>query len=267
MARDPDPHLLRKLYNVPPPEPFEAVSAWLTRLGLSQCAPPTRIRHLIGIPNRGDLDRVVRGPLLEELRRVCGLPDTAFGIADRIMTSLCSMSPVGDRYLAVAGSWYSRFRFCPLCLREMPTPHFPVHWRFFAWRWCPKHDCLLEDACPHCGAAIVFPKDFELTFAGRKGYGLLNRCAACANRLDDIEPCLLQLGDRRLVQANEQLKLSNGRALLAALHDGKFSIKGRTRRLPVSWFHVIERHGGLPTRLDWLRPAVIRRRKAELEGL
>lgn len=258
---------LHRLYNVPQPEPFEAFSCWLTRLGLSQCMPPRHVaRHLeIASSLSRDVDRETIGHRLQHVRDVCGLPETAFEIPQRIMATLSTIWPVGERYLAVSHR-RPRFRSCPCCLREMHTPHFPIHWRFVAWRWCPIHDCLLEDECPHCGHPVGFPKDFDDSFAGKHGHVMLNRCMACAKRLNDVEPCFLQAGDKRLVSISEQLKLDNGRALLAALHEGKFEIRGRAGRFGVAWFREIERQGAIATRLDWLRPMVIRRRRAELEA-
>lgn len=170
------------------------------------------------------------------------------------------MSPVGDHYLALTKSKRPRFRFCPECLLEMHPPHFPIHWRFIAWRWCPIHDCLLEDACPRCGKAISFPIDIAASKAGRLGYAMLNRCCYCGLRLDKVEPCYLQVGDFRRVSSLEQLTLANGRSLLAGLYHGWFSIKGRPGHYPLCRFKELERHGVLPVHFDWLAPAQVRSR-------
>ena len=242
------------------PGVFEAGSCWLSRLALAQGASMNDVLKLFQLTGTADLDRRLQGRRLAVIRRVCGLPETALGIHERVMASLGSMCPVGDRYLALTESNRPRFRYCPDCLSEMRTPHFPIHWRFIAWRWCSIHDCLLEDACPHCGEAISFPIDIATSKAGRLGYAMLNRCRFCSLRMDEVEPCYLQIGDFRRVSSLEQLMLDNGRALLASLHKGWFSIKGRSGHFQLNRFAEIERHGGLPVRFEWLTPVQVRSR-------
>lgn len=246
-----------RLVNVPTPEPFEAASSWLARLAVSQGASLWELLQFLQLPRRADLDRFLCGGQIARLRTVCGLPEAALALHDRIMTSLNSMSPVGDRYLALAGLNGSRFRYCPLCMGEMRTTHFQIHWRFIAWRWCPIHDCLLEDSCPECEAIIVLPADLAESNAGRLGYASLNRCQSCGYRLNDARPCYLQNGSFRRVSEMEELCLKNGRALLAALYHGWFAIKNRHGRLALPRFIEIEQAGVLPLRLNWLEPVKV----------
>jgi hypothetical protein len=44
-------------------------------------------------------------------------------------------------------------QYCRLCLRESPV--FLRAWRLAAVTVCPRHHLLLDDACLHCGAAVV----------------------------------------------------------------------------------------------------------------
>jgi hypothetical protein len=142
----------------------------------------------------------------------------------------------------------------------MTTPHFPIHWQFIPWLWCPEHDCLLEDVCPACGGEFSFPVDIAESAAGRMGYGLLNRCQICGFNLASIEPCYLQFGVFRRVYEIEDMTLNNGRALLAALCRGWFSIQGERTRRGLEQFALLERHGVLAVRMNWLKPAVVRKR-------
>lgn len=253
-------HSSERLFNVPQPELFEAGSCWLSRLALAQGAGMNEVLKFFRLTGSADLDRRLQGQRLAVIRRICGLPETALMIHERVMASLERMSPVGDRYLALSESNRPRFRYCPDCLSEMRTPHFPIHWRFIAWRWCSIHDCLLEDGCPHCGEAILFPIDIAASKAGRLGYAMLNRCRFCSLRIDDVEPCYLRVGDFRRVSSLEQLILENGRGLLASLYHGWFAIKGRPGHFQLSRFNEIERYGALPVRFDWLAPAQVRKR-------
>jgi len=203
----------------------------------------------------------MKGQRLATLRRVCGLPESAFFVHERIVTSLNSMSPVGDDYLIRGRRDKPRFRYCPACLNTMRTPHFPIHWRFVAWRWCPEHDCLLEDTCHQCGHAIVLPIDVESSAAGQRGYALLNRCQSCGASLNSLEPCHLQLGRFRRVSHLEEMTLANGRGLLAALYSGWFEIKGQLGRQRLSQFSEIERYWALPVAPEWLAPENVRKRR------
>lgn len=251
------PH--NRLVNVPQPELFESASCWLSRLALSQGASLNDLSEYFGLSRDADLDQSLRGELLSNLRRLCGLSDAALFVHERIVSSLDTMSPAAEKYL-IRGRNKAGFRYCPLCIKEMRTPHFPIHWRFIAWRWCPVHDCLLEDACHQCGKEPTLPIDIAASKAGRLGYALLNRCGECAARLSDVIPCHLQEGDLRRVSDREDLILANGRALLAALYHGWFHIKGRSARMDLGQIQKVERHGALAVCLTWLATADVRAR-------
>lgn len=250
-----------RLVNVPHPEYFEATSSWLSRLALSQGASLYELMDFFGLSSGLDLDRVLQGDRLAALRQICGLTENAFCVHERVVTSLNSMSPVGDNYLIRGQQNKPGFRYCPLCIKEMRTPHFPIHWRFIAWRWCSEHDCLLEDVCHKCGQEVLFPIDIESSTAGRMGYALLNRCQSCGASLGIAEPCVLQVGTFRRVSPLEDLILANGRGLLAALFHGWFQIKDQPGRQKLARFVDIERHGVLPVTQDWLSPNQVRQRK------
>jgi hypothetical protein len=259
-----DLHVRReRLVNVPAPRFYEAVSCWLSRLALSQGADIRDLLRFLGVATKGDIDRQLHGNSLKALRDICGLPQTALAVHERVMVGLESMREVGARYLVTSQGGRPRFRFCPLCIASMRTPYFPIHWRFVAWRWCPDHDCLLEDVCPHCGGEIAFPADIALSVAGKLGYGFLNRCLLCGAHLSEIEPCHLDVSGFRRVSEMEEMSLRNGRALLATLYYGRFQIEGRPGWLHPKKFRDVERCGVLPVRFDWLRPALVRRRSDE----
>ncbi len=217
-----------RLFNVPQPEPFEAASCWLTRLALSQGVSPQEIIKFLGLPNvrQFDFDRGLHGERMAELRKVCGLPDIALSVHERIIVSLNTLSGDVDSYLIRTRQKKPQFRYCPICIKNMRTPHFPIHWRFIAWRWCPEHNCLLEELCQHCGETIKFPIDITASKAGRMGYAFLNRCQVCGKSLSAIEPCFLQSGAVRGISELEKLVLAQGRAFISSLYYGRFKIKG-----------------------------------------
>jgi hypothetical protein len=253
-----------KLLGVPGPIDQEAFSCWFSRLTLSQGASLAEVARYLELDLRRDIDRQAHGPVLTRVRDLCGLEGSAFAVQDRLMQSLHAIEPVGEDYMACAGDNKSRFRFCVPCLTEMRVPHYPIHWRFVAWRRCPVHDCLLEDACPECGRAVLLPGSLEHSQAGRAGYTMLDRCLGCAGRLTAVAPCLLQVGSTRLVRPWEDEQLENGRALLAALMAGTFRIEGRgvTFRLPS--LREVERRRAFPVRMNWLSPSSVRGRHQAL---
>ena len=112
-----------RLFNVPQPGLFEAGSSWMSRLALAQGASLSEVLKLFRLIGHVDLDRRLRGNRLAQIRRVCGLPNSALAIHERVMTSLESMHPVGEHYLAQTESNRPRFRYCPQCLSEMRSPH------------------------------------------------------------------------------------------------------------------------------------------------
>jgi hypothetical protein len=250
----------RRLVNVPFPGVYEAASSWLSRLALSQGTDLRDLLKFLGLANKGDLDRQLHGETLQVIRNICNLPVSALDIHEKVMTGLESMGEVGAKYLVTTKAGRPMFRFCPLCISSMQTPHFPIHCRFIAWRWCPDHDCLLEDACPHCGSEITFPTDIALSTAGKQGYGFLNRCMSCGAALSEVEPCRLNVNGIRLVTEIEDMALRNGRALLATLYYGHFRIEGKTGWLHPRKFREVERCGVLPVRFDWLRPIIVKQR-------
>jgi len=249
-----------QLLGVPHPFEFEAVSAWLPRLALSQGCELGEVAGFLGIDLAGDIDRRAIGAQLNRIRQSCALSQDAFAISERIMQSLELLSPAGDRWMARRGSGRPVFRFCTCCLAEMSVPHFPIHWRFIAWRRCPLHDCLLEDACPHCGASVILPSCIQRSTSGRAGYAGLDRCLSCARRLSDASPCFLQDGATRLVSYREDQQMANGRALLAALVKRSFSVEGRPAMFGLESLPDLRRSLALPERMDWLSPNFVRQR-------
>ena len=253
-----------QLLGVPRPFDFEALSAWMPRLALSQGSDLIKVAEFLDIDLGKDVDREVIGEKLDQVRKICALPESAFGISERIMQSLDLMKPAGDQLMARRGSSRPRFRFCVCCLSEMSTPHFPIHWRFIAWRRCPVHDCLLEDACSHCDAPIVLPLCIQQSASGRAGYAGLDRCLSCSKRLSSAAPCALQVGAFRLVNYWEDQQMANGRALLAALVKQSFRVEGRGVAFELRSLADVRNKRAFPDRFDWLSPDFVRRRVARI---
>jgi hypothetical protein len=166
-------------YGVPIPFEYEAPSSWLSRLALSQRCSLQDLMEFLALPEGADVDRMMHGRALEEMRRKCSLPKGAFKIAEWVMAEVQKTSLRRSRLLfdAKAGPC---FKYCPGCLMEQSTPHFDIQWRFVDWRYCPLHNCLMESNCWKCSAPVCYPKDMELSKAGRGGHGSQRRCLRCS---------------------------------------------------------------------------------------
>lgn len=55
-------------------------------------------------------------------------------------------------------------QYCPMCLREGSEAYYRKSWRVAFNTACVRHQCLLRDRCPNCGAGVAFHRgDMGLT--------------------------------------------------------------------------------------------------------
>lgn len=248
------------LVRVPRVEPFEAVSAWLCRLALSQGVSPVDICDYLEVGRSGDVDMQFFGDNLVRLRNLCGLPDDAFHVQDRVITSLVKAGAPSKILLAREDPRFMRYRYCVCCLAEMHTPHYPIHWRFVAWRWCPIHDCLMESECRKCKSSVLLLRDLAVGGRSRRGLGSLSRCLNCGDRLTARKPCTISDLPSDALTAWEQMQLSNGRALLAALYYGKFSYLGQHGSKSMASLGRAIRKVAISTKFDFISADSVRKR-------
>jgi len=212
-------------FGVPPPFQFEAPSSWLSRLALRQGCSSDELLEFLGMRATGvDVDLEMHGEALSELRRRCSLPATAFAVAGRVM-AMFHRARLHGRDLLTDSFGRSRFRYCPLCLKQRRAAHLDIHWRFVAWRYCPDHNCLMDDICWRCRAPLLYPSDMMLSIAGRAGHASQRRCASCAADLARTTPCMVDPVSSTTITELEACWLLNGRALLAALCRGNASYR------------------------------------------
>ncbi|RYG32247.1 MAG: hypothetical protein EON93_11585 [Burkholderiales bacterium] len=236
-------------YGVPTAFQFEAPSSWLSRLALAQGCELGELAQFLGL-DRGvvEVDLYLHGAALVELRRRCSLPRDAFAIAGLVMAGfhkagLCDLDlltdPVGQ----------PRFRYCPLCLKQRRTPHFDIQWRFVDWRYCPDHNCLMEDACWECRAPIRHPIEIATSKAGRAGHSSQGRCSACSADLAAATACMVDPALSPDITELEACWLLNGRALLAALCSGKATF--RAEGIGTAAIGRRAMYGWLPRPCEW----------------
>lgn len=145
------------LVGLPPVQPQESPSSWVTRAALSQGVPVKEFIEFLGIPDRRDFDKEFLGPSLPRVEALCGLPRHAFAIAAEVVRWVESAELGGTR-LWESRRGLARSRLCPFCMGEQRTPYHRIHQRFRAWRYCPLHFCMLEDMCWYCKEPILLPR-------------------------------------------------------------------------------------------------------------
>ncbi|MGA0609447.1 TniQ family protein [Caldimonas sp. KR1-144] len=254
------PHGKACLAGVPAPLPLEAFTSWLSRAALSQGAGLWEFAKFLGISLKRDPDFWLPNDTIDRALDTCGLPATSFADLHRFFGSLRSITSNGEPFLARTRG-RAQFRYCPSCLREQPTPYLSLLWRFIAWRWCPTHDCRLEDQCPKCKAALEGPIDLVATSSC--GDGLLSRCSHCGERLHSARPGLVGGPDRVGLDAMETILLKNACAVLSALYLGRVADTFSEEPIGVAELIHLRRLGLLSHRFDWLSDRTTRHRAVE----
>jgi len=203
-------------FGVRPPLPEEAPSSWISSLALAQGCSLAEMFEFLGLRSGGDMDFELRGAALSELRARCGLPSTAFAIAERVMTRIGDAGLRGE-LLYVDDRGEPRSRFCPLCLKERRPATLSIFWRFVDWRRCPDHHCLMEKRCLACGRSVRYPRDMTFSRAGREGHASQHRCQHCSADLSLLSPCVVSQTYIDGLPAREADWIQGGCELIKAL--------------------------------------------------
>lgn len=73
-------------------------------------------------------------------------------------------------------------QYCPQCLAQDDIPYFRLAWRLAFYTFCPKHQIMMVDRCPHCGASIAFHR-IELGRPKKSHVDTLDCCWQCEKKL------------------------------------------------------------------------------------
>lgn len=250
----------KELVGIPALQMAESPSSWLSRLALRQGISLSELLKYFELPLKGDTDiAFVRGNM-RRIAGLCGLPHKDFHLIRKMFLGVASLDRKGAKYL-FSHEGAPRYRFCPSCLFGQREKHLPLHWRFKAWRWCPEHYCLLEDACPHCASPVLLPADMISGGPDRAGVGMLNRCLRCAGKLCVAHTSTNGTLDFLLLAPWEALLLKNGRALLAALYLREVKLDFTHGSFSLGAIRRIEKQGLLPHDHFRLTSAEVVRRK------
>ncbi len=221
----------QELLGVPAPCGFESPASWISRAALSQGIRVREFLHFFGMDRGIDFDMGLSPKKALIIAETCGLSALTFNFSTRISASLRSIDQTGKHFLLPYTEKSSRYRYCPGCLHQQRIKHFPLHWRFKGWRYCPIHQCLMEERCLHCGSNITLSADLIYSGPDRKGVAFLDRCLRCEKKLSVHWQEVEGLTNESLlgIQAMQQLKV--GRSVLSALYHGHYFILKSQQRV------------------------------------
>lgn len=179
----------------PHPYPGECLSSWIVRCahsnGLKVQTFCTRVfgKHY-QIWNR-DIDRNTPEWLLNTICRKTGVTGyrglkTTCKLYEKHLfpilhpaSQLRWVMPVKHFHRLTTG--YA-MQFCPLCLAEDKDPYYRLAWRLALYTFCPKHEVLMHDRCPHCQSPVAFHR-IELGKPEKFEIESMDLCWKCENPL------------------------------------------------------------------------------------
>ncbi len=212
------------LSGLPSVLPFESPASWLSRAAQSQGVGITMFLKHLGLRRGVDVDLVFLSGRFQRLARACGLGPEAFSEARKVMASLRRLDPGGGSFL-YRRRHMARYRICPRCLASQHTPHFGLQCRLEAWRHCPEHGCMMEDACWRCGQAVELPISPGIDGPRKANCYSLAQCVRCgAKHRDGPTTDFVDVKER--LDPLERAILLNGAALPAALFQRRVRIQG-----------------------------------------
>lgn len=184
----------------PQPKEDEILSSWLVRLAFSNGFPlHTFFNSLLGYKGAiwtRDIDRHPSPHLLDLINQQTPLP-----LSKLQRMTLRSLEGVFFSELPLHGdvSWllplgvYHRdhkrpgMQYCPMCLKDDPTPYYRSLWRLASTVICPVHSCVMEDECPQCHSPVMFHRHG----VGRHKFPYvddLRLCHRCLFDLGNVSP-------------------------------------------------------------------------------
>ena len=175
----------------PHPLPDELLSCWLVRIAHAhRLKVQTFCEQVFGrekqVWNR-DIDRLAPRWIINRLSI-----QTGTSLADAHQTALTAYRSLlyprrKDsgilRWILPLDMWHRKhmghgLQFCPACLAEDPIPYYRKRWRLALYTCCTRHNAMMHDRCPACGAGVAFHR-IELGCYGSADEGPLTFCHQC----------------------------------------------------------------------------------------
>lgn len=236
-----------KLFGIPKIEAFESPSSWISRAALSQGASPKELLEVFGISDEVDPDLMFCHLNPIDAAEMSGLPASNFEFSRRIFSNLSSIDASGKIFLKRSNG-RPAYRYCAACLHFSKVKHFMVHWRFEAWRYCPLHQCLMDDRCMKCFSGISLPNHMLVSGKSRAGIDSLGRCWRCGHPLSKHWKLVLNELKRVNWRSETQEKLRAGRTLLSAIYYGyvREISDGNYKKLALNHLLALKENGVIP---------------------
>ncbi len=247
------------LYGVPSPIEMESPSSWLTRAALSQGVSPNEFCKFLGIKRGSDIDLCMTREIIRNISSKCDIDPRAFSFSRHMFTGLMSFDRKGARFL-LFGKGVARYRYCPVCLKEQATKHFPVHWRFNAWRHCPLHHCMMESRCRTCGLFVELPAHLMEAGPDQGGIAYLHHCFGCGEPLNKHWKKVDGILNKHILIMGERVALDQGRAVLAAIYQRRLYYAGLSQRYRMKALVGLAKSGAIPHETFLLNAGELERR-------
>lgn len=222
------------LLTLPAPFQFESPYSWLTRAALTQGVSPAELGRYLGYGNMEKFELNINRALIKKIVARSNLEPVHFEFMRVMFANLCFVDEHGKNLLLFKDGEKARYRYCSVCLHEQSVKHFPLHWRFKTWRYCPLHACLMEDCCRHCGSPIILPADLVNAGPDKEGVAYLHQCLRCAKALSSHAAKVKGELYRLPLTTNERRLLRLGRAVLSGL----YSLEDCRESLLREWFEI-----------------------------
>lgn len=243
-----NPSAVSPLFGVPRLIGFESPASWLTRAALSQGVGFWDLLKLFNVDGFSDPDLYLSETTFTEIAKRCSLPVEDFGFSRHIFANLKRLDADGTIFL-LSKKRAPMYRYCPVCLQQSRTKHFMVHWRFAVWRYCPLHDCMMDDTCRKCGSNVVLPTDMLNAGPEKKGLAYMDQCMKCGHRLSSHWRSAIATVSADRLTNWEWSQLLRGRAFLSAIYHGKVLYQqGGNGEHGLRDLLLMERKGMLPNK-------------------
>lgn len=245
---------LDPLWGLPAVLPFESPASWLSRCAQAQGVGIDEFLRHLGLRRAVDVDLVFLSGRFRRLAKACGLSTEAFSETRMVMESLRKLDPTGGSFL-FRRRHVARYRICPRCFASQRTPHFGLQCRLEAWRYCPEHGCMMEDACWRCGQGVELPISPGIDGPRSANCFSLAQCLRCGAKHRDA-PVTDFVDVKGQLDPLERAILLNGAALPAALFQRRVRIEGGgehslSRLRQLNRMGLLARKGYGPTAARW----------------
>lgn len=175
----------------PHPLPDELLTCWLVRIAHAHQLKVQSFCHQVFGPNKQiwnrDIDRLAPLWVMDKLSKQTSTPaflaqkTTLAHYRDKLYTRHRSSGTL--QWILPLEMWHRKhmghgLQYCPRCLAEGSTPYYRRRWRVALYTVCTKHNCMMKDRCPACGAGVAFHRTEQGRYEAGD-LGAISFCHAC----------------------------------------------------------------------------------------